>query len=79
MNDDDEDDEEAHLLAELKAAAEQAAASLRRLTQVLRRIDLLHQLQHLEAIDSAGSPLGADSSEGEIADAAIARAMGARR
>jgi hypothetical protein len=42
---------------------------------VLRRTELMDRLQPLEPIDSARSPLGAESSESEIAEAAIARAM----
>jgi hypothetical protein len=42
---------------------------------VLRRTELMYRLQPLEPLDSAHSPLGAESNESEIAEAAIARAM----
>jgi hypothetical protein len=77
--DENEDDEEARLLIELTSAAEDAAAAMRKLTQVLRRIDLIHRLQHLELLEAVRPSLVAESIENEIAEAAIARAMSARR
>jgi hypothetical protein len=52
---------------------------LRELVQVLRRIGLLNQLQQLEALKATRSALGGETTEGEMAAAAIARAMSARR
>ena len=70
--------EEAALMRELATAADDVAASLRKLTQVLRRIDLLNRLQQLEALETTRSALGDATSEGEMATAAIARARGGR-
>jgi hypothetical protein len=68
------DNEEASLMLELTAAADEMAASLRKLTRVLRRIELLNRLQQLEVLETRRSALGDATSEGEMAAAAIARA-----
>lgn len=74
MEDDDED-----LTAELDEAAMQAAASLRRLTAVLHRIELatqLRQLQQIEELESVQAELGVRTRESKLAIALIARARG---
>ncbi|HZV91846.1 MAG TPA: hypothetical protein VFF72_01440 [Caldimonas sp.] len=77
MNEDDED-----LTAELAEAAEQAAASVSRLTAVLRRIELanrLRQLQRIEELETVQAALGVRTRESKMAGALIARARGGAR
>jgi len=77
MEDDDED-----LTAELAQAAEQAAASLSRLTAVLRRIELasqLRKLQQIEELEAVQAELGVSTRESKLAGALIARARGTTR
>ena len=77
MNDDDED-----LTAELAEAAEQAAASVSRLTAVLRRIELanrLRQLQRIEELETVQAALGVSTRESKMAGALIARARSGAR
>lgn len=74
----DDDGEAKHLLLELAVAAERAALSLRELNRVLRRIESSHLIHALEAREALRSLRGGETPEGEMAEAAIARARGAR-
>ena len=68
------ENEEASLMLELTAAADEVAASLRKLTRVLRRIELLTRLQQLEVLETRRSALGDANERRRDGAAAIARA-----
>jgi hypothetical protein len=74
----DDDREAQRLLLELAAAAERAAISLRDLDRILRRIESIQLIHALETREALRAPRGGETPEGEIAEAAIARARGAR-
>lgn len=74
----DDDREGQRLLLELAAAAERAALALRELNRVLRRLESIHLIRALEAREALRSLRGRDTPEGEMAEAAIARARGGR-